>query len=162
MSITVKIKTNNNRVKQLQQVHKAEKQAIYQVELRNRWERYVLLRVFTYLVDLYGSNRQHNTWRILPPNYSACFINILMSKHSFLSTIRLFRHLHRSSVYSSVAVWYIPLKETTCQTKCSKDCWCWRQMPTCVHEHKCADYYMYCTDSWGAVATAYYLNFLLK
>jgi len=25
MSITVKIKTNNNRVKQLQQVHKAEK-----------------------------------------------------------------------------------------------------------------------------------------
>jgi len=41
MSITVKIKTNNNRVKQLQQVLKAEKQAIYQVELRNRWERYV-------------------------------------------------------------------------------------------------------------------------
>ena len=49
MSITVKIKTNNNRVKQLQQVHKTEKQAIYQVELRNRWkdwERYVLLRVY--------------------------------------------------------------------------------------------------------------------
>ena len=130
MSITFKIKTNNNRVKQFQQVHKAEKQVIYQVELRNRWKRYVLLRVFTYLV--YGNNLllEYSQYLEDPatvaPN-SACSINILMSKHSFLSTIRLFRHLHRSSVYSSLAVWYIPLKETACQTKCSKHCWCWKQ-----------------------------------
>jgi len=50
--------------------------------------------------------------------------------------IRLFRHLHRSIVYSALAVWYMPLKENACQTKCLKHCWCWRQMPTCVpNEH---------------------------
>jgi len=90
MSITVKIKTNNNRVKQLQQVHKAEKQAIYQVELRNRWERYVQSTQRSRNDNLLLEYSTHNTWRVLPPN-SACSINILMSKHSFLSTILLFR-----------------------------------------------------------------------
>jgi len=95
MSITFKIKTNNNRVKQFQQVHKAEKQVIYQVELRNRWKRYVLLRVFTYLV--YGNNLLLEYSQYLEdPATELSMLHKYPNVKALLSTIRLFRHLHRS------------------------------------------------------------------
>jgi len=124
MSITVKIKTNNNRVNNFSKSTK-QKNRRY-IKLNCGIDGNVMFSLHSKTAMTICCLNTHNTWRILSPN-SACSINILMSKHSFLSTIRLFRHLHRSSVYSSLAVWYIPLKETACQTKCSKHCWCWKQ-----------------------------------
>ena len=88
MSITVKIKTNNNRVNNFSKSTK-QKNRRY-IKLNCGIDGNVMFSLHSKAAMTICCLNTHNTWMIRPPN-SACSINILMSKHSFLSTMRLFR-----------------------------------------------------------------------